>query len=52
MKLINYHENPHILHVNTSANRSYYIPCNEKCELSRQVLLNGQWQWSEPKISL
>lgn len=46
MKLINYYENPQILHVNTSANRSYYIPYNEKCEPSRQILLNGQWQFA------
>ena len=45
MKLINYYENPHTLHVNTTANRSYYIPYNEKGESARQVLLNGKWQF-------
>ena len=45
MKLINYYENPHVLHVNTSANRSYYIPYDKKDESSRQILLNGQWQF-------
>lgn len=45
MKLINYYENPQVLHINTTANRAYYVPYDGKHEVKRQILLNGTWKF-------
>ena len=44
----NFHENPQVLHLGTTPDRSYYLPCkNEKEALSgassRLISLNGDW---------
>ena len=45
MRLVNYYEDPHQLHINTTPNRSYYVPYDSNGTLSRQQLLNGEWQF-------
>ncbi|MGN1140144.1 MAG: glycoside hydrolase family 2 TIM barrel-domain containing protein [Oliverpabstia sp.] len=45
MKLINYYENPQILHVNTLPIRSYYIPEDEK-EKENRIMLSGTWRFA------
>ncbi len=42
MKLENYYENPEILHVNTMADRCYYIPCDRSGKEMKRSL-NGKW---------
>lgn len=45
MKLEKYYENPQILHLETEKPRAYYIP-EDLSGKSRQVLLNGQWEFA------
>jgi beta-galactosidase len=44
MRLEHYHENPEILHVNTSENRCYYIPRDLNGKEMRRML-NGKWKF-------
>lgn len=44
MKLINYYENPQVLHLGTEEPRAYYLPRNMKGE-SKRTLLNGEWEF-------
>ena len=42
MRLVNYYENPEVLHLGTENPRAYYIPKNLEGK-SCQTLLNGEW---------
>lgn len=43
MKLENYYEDPEVLHVGTTKERSYYIPQRDKSV--SKLLLNGDWRF-------
>lgn len=45
MKLENFYENPHILHLGTEAPRAYYIP-SELNGTNEKIMLNGNWDFS------
>ncbi len=45
-----FHEDPSILHVGCTKNRSYYLPCKDRKEAAsgestRRTLLNGEWSF-------
>ncbi len=45
-----FHEDPSVLHVGCTKNRSYYLPCKDRTEAllgksTRQTLLNGEWSF-------
>ncbi|WP_099205467.1 glycoside hydrolase family 2 TIM barrel-domain containing protein [Scatolibacter rhodanostii] len=50
MNLEKLHENPHVLHVGTTPDRSWYIPAASEAEAmtrnsARRILLNGDWSF-------
>ena len=45
MRLVNYYENPEVLHLGTENPRAYYIPKNLEGK-SCQTLLNGEWEFA------
>ncbi len=52
LSLKKYYEDPHVLHLGTEENRSYYLPkastnvsCGDRSVQERQLLLNGKWDF-------
>ena len=45
MKLVNYYENPEILHPGAEEPRAYYLPCDAQGK-EEQILLNGKWEFA------